>query len=95
MKPLSVNFLHNHPTLEAKIHNIDPAILSNGHVIVDRTDWLKALGLLGLPIPSPRRFCKGCQADVTSSMYCYCGEFHLLESETLSEAELQKLSIVT
>jgi len=38
--------------------------------------------------PEPKRFCKGCLADVTHSMFCSCGEFPLLESETYSEADL-------
>jgi len=37
-----------------------------------------------------KRFCKGCHADVTGSMYCHCGDFGLLKSETLSEEELNK-----
>lgn len=37
-----------------------------------------------------KRFCKGCQADVTETMYCHCGDFGLLKSETLSEEELKE-----
>jgi hypothetical protein len=37
-----------------------------------------------------KRFCKGCQADVTDTMFCYCGEFPLSKEETLSESELLK-----
>jgi hypothetical protein len=40
---------------------------------------------------SEKRFCKGCHADVTGTMYCHCGDFALLKSETLSEDELNKL----
>jgi hypothetical protein len=42
-------------------------------------------------ISKERRFCKGCHADVTKSMYCQCGDFDLLKEETLSEEELNKL----
>ena len=38
-----------------------------------------------------KRFCKGCHADVTKTMYCVCGDFNLLKEETLSESELNKL----
>jgi hypothetical protein len=38
-----------------------------------------------------KRFCKGCHADVTGSMYCHCGDFQLLKEETLTEEELNKL----
>lgn len=36
-----------------------------------------------------QRYCKGCYANVTETMFCYCGEFHLIKSETLSEEELK------
>ena len=48
-------------------------------------------GIGGQPLkPEERRYCKGCHADVTKSMYCSCGDFGLLKSETLSEEELNK-----
>lgn len=40
--------------------------------------------------PKEKRYCKGCHADVTETMFCHCGEFALLESETLSEAEINQ-----
>jgi len=41
--------------------------------------------------PSPeKRFCKGCHADVTKDMFCFCGEFPLTKEATLSEEELRK-----
>ena len=49
-------------------------------------------GLGGQPLqPKERRFCKGCRAEVTNTMYCTCGDFDLLKSETFSEEELNKL----
>ena len=49
-------------------------------------------GLGGQPLKSEeKRFCKGCHADVTKTMYCFCGDFALLKSETLSEEELNKM----
>jgi hypothetical protein len=49
-------------------------------------------GLGGQPLkPEEKRYCKGCHADVTKSMYCHCGDFGLLKSETLSETELNDL----
>lgn len=48
-------------------------------------------GIGGQPMkPEERRYCKGCHADVTKSMYCHCGDFNLLKSETLSEEEIKK-----
>ena len=41
--------------------------------------------------PKVRRFCKGCWAEVTKDMFCYCGEFPLNESATYTEEELKKL----
>lgn len=37
------------------------------------------------------RYCKGCYADVTESMYCHCGDFNLLESETYSQEEMNAI----
>ena len=49
-------------------------------------------GLGGQPLkPEERRYCKGCHADVTKSMYCHCGDFGLKLSETLSETELNNM----
>lgn len=45
----------------------------------------------GEDTPAEKRFCKGCHADVSGSMYCHCGDFGLLKSETLSETELNNL----
>ena len=47
-------------------------------------------GFNGHPDMKGHRYCKGCYADVTKSMYCHCGDFGLKLSETLSEAELLK-----
>ena len=44
-------------------------------------------GLGGMPMQKEKRYCKGCHADVTNTMYCGCGDFALLKSETLSEEE--------
>lgn len=38
-----------------------------------------------------KRFCKGCHADVTGTMYCHCGDFTLFKEETLTEEELNEL----
>jgi hypothetical protein len=37
-----------------------------------------------------KRFCKGCYADVTETMFCHCGEFPLIEQDTLSESEISE-----
>ena len=47
-------------------------------------------GLGGQP-QKERRFCKGCLAEVTNGMYCFCGDFDLMKSETLSEKELEEM----
>ena len=47
-------------------------------------------GLGGKPLRE-KRFCKGCHANVTKSMYCDCGDFDLLKEETLNEDELNEL----
>lgn len=39
-----------------------------------------------------KRFCKGCHADVTESMYCHCGDKHLGYDDTLTEKELLQKS---
>ena len=38
-----------------------------------------------------KRYCKGCHADVTKTMYCYCGEFELSEYGTYTEEEVEAL----
>lgn len=48
-------------------------------------------GLGGQPAKKEKRFCKGCWADVTETMYCTCGDFQLLRSETFSEKELEEM----
>lgn len=49
-------------------------------------------GLGGQPLKeNEKRYCKGCHADVTGTMYCHCGDFALLKEETLSESELNAL----
>lgn len=40
----------------------------------------------------PKRFCKGCHAEVTNTMFCYCGEFPLTEDGTLTENDLLEAS---
>lgn len=35
-----------------------------------------------------RRYCKGCYADVTKDMMCFCGEFSLTKESTLSEEDM-------
>ena len=35
-------------------------------------------GLGGQPMQKEKRFCKGCLAEVTNTMYCTCGDFDLL-----------------
>lgn len=34
-----------------------------------------------------RRYCKGCHADVTDTMFCYCGEFPLNEESTTTNPD--------
>jgi len=34
-----------------------------------------------------KRYCKGCYADVTKTMFCYCGEFPLSMKSTVGEDE--------
>lgn len=38
-----------------------------------------------------KRYCKGCWADVTETMFCYCGEFALTKDSTYSEAEMKEM----
>ena len=38
-----------------------------------------------------KRYCKGCHADVTRTMYCYCGGFALTKDDTYTEEELDNL----
>ena len=40
-----------------------------------------------------RRYCKGCYADVTKDMMCYCGEFALTKDMTLSQKELDEMNV--
>lgn len=40
--------------------------------------------------PVIQRFCKGCQKDVTKSMFCECGETPLSESSTITREELSE-----
>lgn len=70
-------------------------ILSLGHL---STDLQLRIALMGArkswctvtPIKE-KRYCKGCHAEVTNTMYCNCGDFDLLKSETLSEEEFSKM----
>ena len=49
-------------------------------------------GLGGQPLEkNEKRFCKGCWADVTGTMFCECGGFALKKSETFSEKELEEM----
>lgn len=41
----------------------------------------------------PKRFCKGCQCDVTDTMFCYCGELPLSIDSTYSEQEIINLNL--
>lgn len=34
------------------------------------------------------RYCKGCEKDVTKTMYCDCGDMYLSSSHTYTETEL-------
>jgi len=36
------------------------------------------------------RYCKGCYANVTTTMFCHCGEFSLMMEETLSQQEVME-----
>jgi len=38
-----------------------------------------------------KRYCKGCFADVTEDMMCYCGEFPLTKDATYSQDEVDEL----
>jgi len=40
-----------------------------------------------------RRYCKGCYADVTKDMICFCGEFPLTKEATLSQKELDEMNV--
>ena len=40
-----------------------------------------------------RRYCKGCYADVTEDMMCYCGEFALTKDATLSQEEMDAMDV--
>lgn len=41
------------------------------------------------PIPPPKRFCKGCQKDVTEDMYCVCLDVPLSENQTLDKESVE------
>lgn len=38
-----------------------------------------------------KRYCKGCEADVTQSMFCGCGENALTKEMTYTETELNEM----
>ena len=38
-----------------------------------------------------KRYCKGCQDEVTETMFCWCGENHLSKSDTYTEDELDQM----
>jgi hypothetical protein len=38
-----------------------------------------------------KRYCKGCYADVTESMYCYCAEQPLNIESTYTDDDMEKM----
>jgi len=40
--------------------------------------------------PKVKRFCKGCYADVTDTMYCHCGDQPLTIGSTWTEDEISE-----
>jgi hypothetical protein len=40
-----------------------------------------------------KRYCKGCLADVTESMFCHCGEFNLTKGCTYTDDDLKEINI--
>lgn len=70
--------LQEFPMDNDKLRLIEDAIWC----ICDARDDIKAI------LPDERRFCRGCHAEVTNTMYCSCGDFELKKECTLSYNEM-------